>query len=188
MVCSTRMISWQQPIKQQCLVVCRFWHWQLQSSHLQLDDFQSTPEYEWDEQWRMPTLRRGQSKEITVVHSNTRVKTQPFTERHKSYLLAGEAVLMGAWVPMGCAWAASAVPQGVPSRLQDIHPMWQLCHFCAACFFTPGHTCWHTFQNRTCGWVRKRRGRAAIQKRLPSWHAALQQGLEVFHPVCPKDK
>lgn len=177
------MISWQQPIKQQRLVVCRFWRWQLESSHLWLAGFQNRSETRagWT---TVPAhaekkAKRGNHRANAAVALQRRGQnTKRLPKRRKRYLLAGEPALTGPRVPMGCA--GEPARYGGRCRLDRGKPI-----LCDSYVTSVPHASLHLITlvdtraktEHVNGWGREE-DEWLCKPRLPNWHAALQQGLE----------
>lgn len=170
------MISWQQPIKQQRLVVCRFWRWQLESSHLRLAGFQIAPKYERDERQCMPTPRRRQSGEITELtqrwHCNAGVRTQNVYQKDVN----------------ATSLLVNQLSRG-HGQLAQYHGRCRLDRgkfiLCDSYVTSVPHASLHPITLvDTRAKMEHVNGRGEeedeclCKPRLPSWHAALQQGLE----------
>lgn len=172
-ICSTRMISWQRPTKQQSLVACRFWRWQLESSPLCWARFQTAPKYEWDEWQCGPTRGRGKARKSLgsgAAAPGSQHKRLPKARNVHSLLESGFST--------GHVWAAGLVLReghghGGKPILCDSHvtsvPRASL-HLS-----TLADTCAKAEDLNRWG---QGRGQELVWTRLPSWHAALQQGLE----------
>lgn len=131
----------------------------------------------------------GQNSSVAVPHMEFGCHITG-AEKVLCPFLRGEPVLTGTQMPKDFIWAACTIPREVPSLHQEVHPLWQPCHFGAACLFTPDHTCWHVCQNRASDQEKKETPSSYINEAAKSTCCIAAGAQEIFHKSCTciKDK